>query len=535
MDAIPVLSQTKSLFQAVFGDTDGARRTQENFSRQCPIVSQVRSACEWAAWDSEAARETQQQFIGFVNDTVDGIPGVGHLKGGIHYAVGDTEGGDKAMKSASRTTGVMGGGVLGFLAGGPPGAVAGGIAGGLAMDGLTTGIDSAVHNEYRPSGMVSQVTEIVKDPTNPGLWFDTLSIPVFDGMSGVSAGKGAAKIANKIKAKILAYNQNKAAIVKKVGESSYKDVSKAANIARKHMGKGDVKQNVPQVITRVKDLKSKQSYTGCNRQLRQNLRKTRGGMSASQAKKNSVFKGSTKSNLQKRVPSAKKVLPRDPRSCAEHAAFQKLYKNHPTADPSKISTCTVKVNPRKGAITALKRCDNCMEYKSAMGSVPTDAIHGMPIYENPGYPVSKTGVALVAASAPISAIKQRSKASRQTGNKETQKSPAGTSNGKEEPQSKGKTCGEGETRKPSTKQEKSAITKYVKTKKLHRNRSGNVRMKKPSSVKAGRHVVSRVNEHIKVVTGSDSEQKTLTEDEWTSDFDDEGTENIHPTMSVKNR
>lgn len=122
--------------------------------------------------------------------------------------------------------------------------------------------------------MVSQVTEIVKDPTNLGLWFDTLSIPVFDGMSGVSAGKGTAKIANKIKAKRLAYNQNKAAIVKKVGESSYKDVSKAANIARKHMGKGDVKQNVPQVITRVKDLKSKQSYTGCNRQLRQNLRKT---------------------------------------------------------------------------------------------------------------------------------------------------------------------------------------------------------------------------------------------------------------------
>ena len=82
------------------------------------------------------------------------------------------------MKSASRTTGVMGGGVVGFSVGGPPGAMAGGIAGGLAVDGLTTSIDSAVHKEYRPSGMVYQVTEIVKDPTNPGLWFDAVAIPV---------------------------------------------------------------------------------------------------------------------------------------------------------------------------------------------------------------------------------------------------------------------------------------------------------------------------------------------------------------------
>ena len=33
----------------------------------------------------------------------------------------------------------MGGGVGGFILGGPPGALAGGIAGGAAMDGLTTG------------------------------------------------------------------------------------------------------------------------------------------------------------------------------------------------------------------------------------------------------------------------------------------------------------------------------------------------------------------------------------------------------------
>ena len=30
------------------------------------------------------------------------------------------------------------------------------------MDCITTGVDSAVHNEYRPSGQVAAVTNIVK-------------------------------------------------------------------------------------------------------------------------------------------------------------------------------------------------------------------------------------------------------------------------------------------------------------------------------------------------------------------------------------
>lgn len=74
----------------------------------------------------------------------DGIPIVGHIKGGIHYALGDEAKGAQSMKSASRTVGVIGGGVGGFFVGGPAGSVAGGIAGGAAVDGIVTGIDSAV-------------------------------------------------------------------------------------------------------------------------------------------------------------------------------------------------------------------------------------------------------------------------------------------------------------------------------------------------------------------------------------------------------
>jgi len=95
-------------------------------------------------------KEYDKEMLGMLN----GIPVVGHIKGGIQYAMGDKKGGDEAMKAASRTVGVIGGGVAGFCVGGPVGAIAGGITGGQAVDGLTTGIDSAVHGEYRPNGVL---------------------------------------------------------------------------------------------------------------------------------------------------------------------------------------------------------------------------------------------------------------------------------------------------------------------------------------------------------------------------------------------
>ena len=158
-DWIPIVSQVKSLVQVIGGDAEGARRTQENFSKQCPVVSQVRSAVEAIGGDEEAARKTQMEFVHNVSNFADGVPGVGHVKGAIHYAAGDTAGGDNAMKAASRTTGAIVGVAGGLIVGGPVGAVAGGIAGAAVVDGITTGIDSAVHKEYRPAGCVKQVTK----------------------------------------------------------------------------------------------------------------------------------------------------------------------------------------------------------------------------------------------------------------------------------------------------------------------------------------------------------------------------------------
>ena len=163
MDWIPFVSQLKSAVQVVSGDTKGAWKTQERFVKTCPIVSQTYSLKQISMdRDYAGARNTQLEFGKWLWNGADSVPVLGHAKGGIHYACGDKEGGDKAMKRSSRTTGVIGGGVIGFSLCGPAGAAAGGIAGGLVLDGITTAVDSKIHGDYRPSGTVETVSQIAE-------------------------------------------------------------------------------------------------------------------------------------------------------------------------------------------------------------------------------------------------------------------------------------------------------------------------------------------------------------------------------------
>ena len=141
-----------------------------------------------------------EKLVDTTSDLLDATPGVGHLKGAIHYACGDNEGGDAAMKSASRTTGVVAGGIVG-IAGGPAGMIAGGIAGGAAMDGITTGVESAIHGKYCPNGSIAAWTAVAteNDPQKQiGGLVGGLVTPVLDGVTGYATGSAVKEL---IKAK----------------------------------------------------------------------------------------------------------------------------------------------------------------------------------------------------------------------------------------------------------------------------------------------------------------------------------------------
>ena len=92
----------------------------------------------------ESAGKVVANTAKFTASLVDGVPVAGHVKGSIHYAVGDDEGGKNCMKKATRQTAVLAAGVGGAVIGGPGGAAAAGIGAGslydraIGEDGLST-------------------------------------------------------------------------------------------------------------------------------------------------------------------------------------------------------------------------------------------------------------------------------------------------------------------------------------------------------------------------------------------------------------
>ncbi len=59
-----------------------------------------------------------------------------------------------------------------------------------------TGVDSAVHDEYRPAGQVAAVTNMVNGGATAGDVFDSMAGVTFDGVAGYNAGQAAIKLRN---------------------------------------------------------------------------------------------------------------------------------------------------------------------------------------------------------------------------------------------------------------------------------------------------------------------------------------------------
>ncbi|ODM97158.1 DNA polymerase beta [Orchesella cincta] len=196
-DSVPVISQLKSLTQWSFGDAQAARTTQNNFifNNTFPVLSQITSLGYAIAGENGKALDLQKKFADDMQRIIDSIPVAGHIKGGVHYALGENEAGDDAMKAASRSSGVVAGGVGGFVAGGPVGAVAGGIAGGAAMDGIITGSEILINKDQaKPYGYVAAgktIADVVEKKRNLTTeeGFDIAMLPVGDGIAGYTAGR----------------------------------------------------------------------------------------------------------------------------------------------------------------------------------------------------------------------------------------------------------------------------------------------------------------------------------------------------------
>ncbi|XP_060807074.1 uncharacterized protein LOC106140136 [Amyelois transitella] len=138
--------------------------------------------------------------MNFLSNVLDSIPVVGHVKGVVHYVVGDTEGGNKAMYQSSRTTAVLAGGVVGCVAG-PAGAVAGAMTAGIATDTV-----ASIATD-KPQGIIEGCDSIgwdIATGRNPiGSILSTTVQLGLDGVGGFGMG-GVASAASNISGKAVA-------------------------------------------------------------------------------------------------------------------------------------------------------------------------------------------------------------------------------------------------------------------------------------------------------------------------------------------
>ncbi|CAF1595839.1 unnamed protein product, partial [Didymodactylos carnosus] len=184
-DSLPVISQAKSVVQLIAGNSEGAARTHKNFVKGCPVLLQAVAFGALTQGKIGFAKESQIYFLKNMSNVADSIPVVGHAKGLIHYYIlGDMEGCNEAIKSASRSVGVAAGGIRGFTAGGPISGYAGGELGGIAADIVISVADTIVHREFRLCGHIQSLRRIVDGKMEAGEGFDWALTPVFDGLAG---------------------------------------------------------------------------------------------------------------------------------------------------------------------------------------------------------------------------------------------------------------------------------------------------------------------------------------------------------------
>lgn len=147
VDLLPVASQVKSGILWLSGNSEKAAEVQENFVKKGLLGSQGYSIGQAIRGDFAGAVKTQEDFYdNFLVPLAEGTPVLGHGIAASHYANSNLEAGDRALHSATKTSGAIVGGAMG----GPAGAV----AGAAAIDAAFTGAQSIIHGEFHPVGML---------------------------------------------------------------------------------------------------------------------------------------------------------------------------------------------------------------------------------------------------------------------------------------------------------------------------------------------------------------------------------------------
>ncbi|KAH9924923.1 uncharacterized protein B0H18DRAFT_1010797 [Fomitopsis serialis] len=157
MSIVPFVLQLTSLWQAVTGDGSAPRKKQQEFLDAC------------------------KKYSGrHISEMTHTLPIVGHVKGVVHLALGDTETISRSEDAPTRTLMVLGSGALTAGTGDVAVPILGGVATGNIADSniAITGSIDARHQIYNPQGDLGAVSEHASDWR--GGVFDIVALGVGD-------------------------------------------------------------------------------------------------------------------------------------------------------------------------------------------------------------------------------------------------------------------------------------------------------------------------------------------------------------------
>ncbi|KAI1213119.1 uncharacterized protein F4807DRAFT_311915 [Annulohypoxylon truncatum] len=165
---------------------DGAGRSVKKYTEVNCIASNVRViAAKIEGDEKECDRLLEAQKEAWIG-VAEGTPVVGHVIGICHYATGDTEGGDRIMIDATRSTAV----IAATVATGGLGAVAcagATVVTGLACDGVSTGLNSLGKQRFAPTGTIAATAHAINTGSADDIFNATEGV-IADGVAGATAG-----------------------------------------------------------------------------------------------------------------------------------------------------------------------------------------------------------------------------------------------------------------------------------------------------------------------------------------------------------
>lgn len=339
----------------------------------------LRLTAEVVSGKADSAKDTLKTFGNSVGNIACSTPVLGHTIATGYGIAGKEEKAERIFKQATRTTVVAGADIIGSCAG-PAGAAGLAIAAGTEWDLVD-------YLRGKGTNGVAKLIDTVAEGKKlaPGELFDTVMVPVSDGMTGVAAAKTydsftRARQQNRLRQEAQEQNGPENTkqfedLTKKIKQQGVDNPEKVSNsMCRKAK---DLKQTVDDNEQRLLETEVR-----CNGRSRGNYHRSghtsatiideHGNEYTGYSRRLEDARGTPRfalgeSRLERSNPHATAVDRRPLNACAEHIAYQN------TSNP--VTTYAVQI--KNGVVQCVERCGNCKQFE--LGNVITDSMNGVPV------------------------------------------------------------------------------------------------------------------------------------------------------------